>query len=83
MGDSINPQPGSFCSPTDPHEPVTHDRAIAPEHGRGSATKDLTRNQNDQAPAHTDLGSRWCPEEMEIFFNCKLKQALQKTFDYH
>mgnify|MGYP000733458131 CR=1 FL=1 len=82
MGDSINPQPGSFRSPTGLHEPMAYDRAGSQEQGKGLTLKDQTRNQNDQAPGHTDLGSRWCPEEMEIFFNCKLKHAFHKTFDH-
>lgn len=42
------------------------------EANRNSATRDQTRSISDQPPSPTDLGSRWCPEEIEIFFTSKL-----------
>ena len=80
MDDSINPQPRSFRQPKDLHESAVHPRLPAAEATRPSQSRDHVRSGHDQTTAPTDLGSRWCPEEMEIFFNCKLKHAQDKLF---
>lgn len=43
-------------------------QGLAP--GRSSATRENTLSTSEGSPP-LDLGSRWCPEEIEIFFTCK------------
>jgi len=42
--------------------------ALAPGAGQGSGS---TNDPSDQTLAALDMGSRWCPDEIEIFFECK------------
>lgn len=42
---------------------------------RSSATRDNTMSTSEGSPP-LELGSRWCPEEIEIFFTCKFNFLL-------
>lgn len=71
MENSIDPLPG----------PQKHTESQNPlpdgskEDGGQTIVKDQAKVSAEKSAAK-DMGSRWCPEEMEIFFNCKLNMAL-------
>ena len=79
MENSINPQTGP------PERKDFQKQALngAKEDGGAATAGNQTSACNDKATPK-DMGSRWCPEEIEIFFNCKLNMALShKIFDLH
>ena len=45
------------------------------EKAMGSNAKDQTRSQSESTQAPLDMGSRWCPEEIELFYNGKFLPA--------
>ena len=79
MENSINPQTG-------PPERLVFKykkKNVVKEDVGDETAKNQANNSNEKAVAK-DMGSRWCPEEIEIFFNCKLNMALShKIFDLH
>ena len=77
------PTPASALSQS--QKRLEPDKVRALEANRHSATRDNTRSNSDQPSASIDLGSRWCPEEIEIFFTCKLPRVKHRPyfkFDY-
>lgn len=64
-------QPRLPNATSQPDRRPEQDRVSTVEANKNSATRDNTRSISDQPNGMIDLGSRWCPEEIEIFFTCK------------